>query len=77
MYGKLLQVRFQSHKDYILPYIPIKFHVVVAKSASYAAVFFSSQGCRSDENCSRITAAKVDLLSLIEKKQYEWTDNGH
>ena len=40
MYGKLLQARFLSHKDYILLYISIKFHVVVAKSASYAAVFF-------------------------------------
>ena len=29
---------FQSHKDYILPYVSIKFRVVVAKSSSYAVV---------------------------------------
>ena len=31
-------VRFQSYKDYILPYISIKFRVAVAKSSSYAVV---------------------------------------
>jgi len=31
-------MRFQSHKDYILPYISIKFRVVVAKSSSYSVV---------------------------------------
>jgi len=33
---------------------------------------------RCAEYCLQITAAKLDLRSLVEKKkQYEQTDNGH
>jgi len=60
----VIGVHFQSYKDYILPYISIKFCVVVAKSSSYAVVKTARK-------------LQLDLQSLIEKKQYEWTDNGH
>ena len=56
----VIGVYFQSHKDYIIPYISIKFYVVVAKVIKL----------HCGENYSWIAATKLDSQFLIEKKQH-------
>jgi len=59
--------------------------VIGAHFQSHKTVYFNKISCgcsqvikpRCGENCSRIAETKLDLRSPIEKKQYEWTDNGH